>query len=193
MLYNLASGQRAIWVMSMTSKRAERLKESRWCLMVRWWKSQTQGTIFGCTSCWMCTRKTVAGCEEHPLCRGSDRLHYSPHNHITQRIREHLPMKDFFPVFMSSSLWWKGVCLLHGVQVTESTKKDVVLLFKNEAPLPFSVFSVCLSVVFFFLNRWLSLRLWSEKSSIHRQITLTQLHFPLLFLPLKGSACAHSE
>lgn len=151
---NLASGQRAIRVMSMTSKRAEWLKESRWCLMVRWWKSQTKGTIFGCTSCWMFTRKMVAGSEEHPLCRGSDRLHYSPHNHITQRIREHLPMKDFFPVFMSSSLWWKGVCLLHGVQVTESTKKDVVLLFKNEAPLPFSVFSLslCLSVVFFFFK-----------------------------------------
>lgn len=150
MLLNLASGQRAIRVISMTSKRAERLKESRWCLMIRCWKSQTKGTIFGCTSCWMFTRKTVAGSEEHPLCRGSDRLHYSPHNHITQRIREHLPMKDFFPVFMSSSLWWKGVCLLHSVQVTESTKKDVVLLFKNEAPLPFSVFSFCLSVFFFF-------------------------------------------
>lgn len=122
MLLNLASGQRAIRVMSMTSKRAERLKESRWCLMIRWWKSQTKWTIFGCTSCWMFTRKTVAGSEEHPLCRGSDKLHYSPHNHITQRIREHLPMKDFFPVFMSC-LWWKGVCLLHGLQVTESTKK----------------------------------------------------------------------
>lgn len=119
---NLASGQRAIRVMSMTSKRAEWLKESCWCLMVRWWKSQKKKgqyldvRVVGCL-------QTVAGSEEHPLCRGSDRLHYSPHNHITQRIREHLPMKDFFPVFMSSSLWWKGVCLLHGVQVTESTKR----------------------------------------------------------------------
>lgn len=102
--------------------------------------------------------------------RGCTLFYPHPHN-MDWELKERLPMKDFFPVFMSSSLWRVSVCLLRSVEVTDCTRKTYSC---NGA-------SLCL----------LSLQLWSEKSAIHRQITFpAALPFSLCRLLLL-SVCMH--
>lgn len=88
----------------------------------------------------------MTGClEVRPavLCCADERLHIHPctsHN-ADGELKEHLPMKDFLPVFMSSLLW---VCLyllpgtecamnerlsgLQSVQVIERMRDDAALV-----------------------------------------------------------------